>query len=223
MRRAREQGFTLIELVVALSLFAVILTLAFGGLRFGARAWDTGNERSAQLSELRVAHRVVTRMLGRMFPMAAGTGGDVRYVFEGAGDRVRFVAYMPPYPDVAGPYEITLTAARTRDGTELRLSRIPFIADRDRAPPKATAQETVVFRTPHRIEFAYYDPGDKDQEGAWVPRWDDTERMPARLRLRLRAGADEDAPWPAFVVRLAIDMDTACLQPKPEGLCRLRK
>ena len=43
---ARAAGFTLVELVVALSMVTVMTVLLFSGLRLGARVWDTVEQRT---------------------------------------------------------------------------------------------------------------------------------------------------------------------------------
>jgi len=41
MTASRERGFTLIELVLALSIVAAMLAIVFGGLRVAIRAWQS--------------------------------------------------------------------------------------------------------------------------------------------------------------------------------------
>ena len=48
-------GFTLIELIIALALIALITLLLFSGLRLGARAWDGVDALSERHAELRTA------------------------------------------------------------------------------------------------------------------------------------------------------------------------
>ena len=40
-----EEGFTLLELVVTLTILTIIVVLAFGAFRLGIKAWETGDER----------------------------------------------------------------------------------------------------------------------------------------------------------------------------------
>ena len=47
MRRRAPSGFTLIELVLALSIVAIMVTMLFSGLRVGLRAWQSGEDRAA--------------------------------------------------------------------------------------------------------------------------------------------------------------------------------
>jgi prepilin-type N-terminal cleavage/methylation domain-containing protein len=42
-RRATEHGFTLLELLVAITLLGLLMAALFGGLRLGARVWETAD------------------------------------------------------------------------------------------------------------------------------------------------------------------------------------
>ena len=47
----RNAGFTLVELLVAITLLALVSAALFGGLRFGARAWESATSRIARCSK----------------------------------------------------------------------------------------------------------------------------------------------------------------------------
>ncbi len=219
----RADGFTLLELLVALTLMGFILALAFGGLRFGAKAWQSGNRVIERLSEFQVTHRVVTRILSQAFPLVLQNGVKPRYAFEGTAAGVSFVAFMPHYPDVAGPHIIRLEIVRTERGNELRMKRAPFAPSADGLKLADADEDVPLFETPHPIAFSYFNAIGESGDGEWLDHWDDDKQMPALVRLRVTAPDDEGPVWPDLVARLVINMDSTCLIANAEGLCRLRK
>jgi len=60
-RLAQEAGFTLLEVVVAVALFAVVSTLAYGGLAAVLRSREQLSEASAQLAQLQLAMQMFER------------------------------------------------------------------------------------------------------------------------------------------------------------------
>lgn len=224
-RRLNAAGFTLLEVMVALTLMAFVVVLAFGGLRFGAKAWESGERTAGRLSELQVAHRVVTRILSRAYPLALLDRDEPRYAFEGTAEAVRFVAFMPHYPDVAGPYIVNLEIIQNKRGNELRFKRAPFNATtRTLQLEEETDEDAFLFETPHRMAFSYFEADEDGAGGRWLESWElNDEKVPALVRLRVFAQDDDGRVWPDLVARLAIDMDIACIASGAEGLCRLRK
>ena len=85
-----NRGFTLIEVLVSLSIMALITGVAFSGLSVGIDSWERGTRRIQELDR-RVS---VERLLGRQLPLA--TVG----VFEGNSGTLEFVA---PYSLANGP------------------------------------------------------------------------------------------------------------------------
>ena len=72
-----EGGFTLLELLAALTVLAVLMTMMFGGLRFGARVWETGDRGLRGLAELQTASGFIRRQIAQAVPADPGSGGQV--------------------------------------------------------------------------------------------------------------------------------------------------
>ena len=51
MRANGERGFTLLELLIAMTLLGLLMLGLFGGLRLGARVWEAGDARAAYEAE----------------------------------------------------------------------------------------------------------------------------------------------------------------------------
>ena len=69
MRRRGDRGFTLIELVLALTIVALMLTILFSSLRVGLRAWQRGEERAEALQYSRSMSQLVELALGGAYPL----------------------------------------------------------------------------------------------------------------------------------------------------------
>jgi len=109
VRRRAEQGFTLLELVLALSIVAVMLTILFGGLRVGLRAWQRGEERAEALEHARSLGQVIEQTLAGVYAFQGriDTNTQARILFEGEAEKVSLVTVSPP---LALPGAIAFTA-----------------------------------------------------------------------------------------------------------------
>lgn len=75
-------GFTLLELIVALAIFAVLSVMAYGGLRTVLETREQSELQAAQLTELQMAFTLLARDIEQALP---------RYIRDGFGDR------QPPF------------------------------------------------------------------------------------------------------------------------------
>jgi len=112
----KARGFTLLEVVLAMSLLAVGLALALGVLRGATRA--TGNaEATAQRGErLRAVQGFLRRQVGGALPIAMeidGTTGEA-HVIAGDADKLELVASMPGYLSRGGRAALPAPPAHPR-------------------------------------------------------------------------------------------------------------
>ena len=57
------RGFTLIELIIALMLLALMAAVLFGSLSLAARSWDGGEAKAVEVSEMRQTQQFLREQL----------------------------------------------------------------------------------------------------------------------------------------------------------------
>ncbi len=183
MRRS-ERGFTLLELVLALSIVAAMLAIVFGGLRVGIRAWQRGEERSESLQHARSLAALLSQSLGGTLaylgPAAAGVQQEV--LFQGEPDKLSFVTVSPPFP-LSAPIVFTAVTLSVDEGER------PGFAIREKALPNEDPFEqgtpVLVDPTLTAVRFRYL----RDAEGSWEDRWDGAQErsLPRAVEVTLTA------------------------------------
>jgi len=161
MRRAK--GFTLVEVVLALSIAAAVLVMVFGGLRMALAAWSKGEARAARLDHARGVLVLFERALDGAFPYRYVPEGrrEPRLLFEGRPDRVTFATLAPPFP--AGTIAFTaISLSSETTGLTLRQHVLPNPLPLDHVPPAPAAPQTPAAR------FRYLG----EEPGAWQDEWD---------------------------------------------------
>jgi general secretion pathway protein J len=200
-----ERGFTLLELLVSMTLLALVLGLLFGGLRTGTRVWEEGARRGDDLARLQVVHGFLRRQLGALQPLAQRERTLApRSTFSGALEEVSFTGFLPAHFGLAG-FQMIVVGMVEDDGRHLGVWWYAFDPDRDLPTRLPEEQQTLLIEDVEEVKFAYYGaPGNRD-EPQWNDRWDDMERPPQLIRLRVAFADGDSRYWPEFVVRPAID------------------
>jgi prepilin-type N-terminal cleavage/methylation domain-containing protein len=179
MRRRGAAGFTLIEVVIALTLVAALLAIMFSGLRVGLAAWRQGDARAEQLQRVRSLNQLLVRAIGGAHPYRVDAAGPdpAPPAFQGERDRLTFVTARPPVP-LAAPLAFTAVSLSLEDtGLTIREAALP-----SRAPFGALVP---VLADPgvSAMQLRYLRGADR----TWAERWDGAaeQELPAAVEITL--------------------------------------
>jgi general secretion pathway protein J len=179
MSRRPASGFTLIEVVIALSLVAALLAITFGGLRVGMAAWRRGDVRAEHLQRVRSLNQLLVRAVGGAHPYQVEAAGQepAPPAFEGERDRLALVTARPPVP-LAAPIAFTAVTLSPEDaGLTIREGALP---NRDLF---AGLAPVLVDPTVAGLRFRYL----RGEDRTWAERWDAAaeQALPAAVEVTL--------------------------------------
>ena len=182
MRHGRQRGFTLIEIVIALSIVGALLVIMFGGLRVGLAAWRRGEDRAELLEHERNVDQMVDRAVTGSYLYNPGTtpASQPGILFEGEPDRLAFVTVAPPVPP-------SVPIAFTAVTISLETGATPGLAIRQKALPNSDPFEAVppAFVDPAvtALRFRYL----REVGADWEERWDATKEkgLPVAVEVML--------------------------------------
>jgi len=201
----RAAGFTLVELLLALTLMSMLLALTYGGMRAATRATDKGQQVLEDSSRIRMAHQFVRRQLTQMLPLAwaAGETPEERVIFQGDARSIRFVAPMPGYLGFGGPQVQELFFEDGEQGMELVLTHALL-----QGFDEAWMQEQEPIFLLGEISDARFAFLALDENGAptqWVDRWDQPSVLPAAVSLEIEFEEDVYIRWPLLATSVRVD------------------
>jgi general secretion pathway protein J len=195
-------GTTLIELLVALSLLALIAVLLLGGMRLGLRVWDSGGDRQAFEQRVERTDAFLRQLLGqagRAAPEVTIAGANesgatpqpiVRAGFQGEADRLHFIALLPYQLGSDGKYEFELVRHSSADGGNLVLGWRRNIGSAGEADQPT---QTVLLGDVRYLHFAYFGHLTNEAGSAWHDRWADPTGLPALIRLDMSLALGQEA------------------------------
>jgi prepilin-type N-terminal cleavage/methylation domain-containing protein len=201
VRPARERGFTLVELIIALAIVGSLLLVAFGGLRVAVSAWRRGDEHTETQQHTRSLSITLARALSAAYPYRAARrqGETPVFLFGGKADRVEFVTPASPFPAAA---PVAFTAVVIELGTTDDNRRLLVVRQRILPNEEPFLQSRIVFEDPYITTLAL---GYLSETGNWQDEWDAEQEtsLPRAIKLTLGTAKGEGARgFPAMTIAL---------------------
>ncbi|MDH4233467.1 MAG: prepilin-type N-terminal cleavage/methylation domain-containing protein [Nitrospirota bacterium] len=204
----KNKGFTLIELVISITLSVVIIVILLAAMRLAYKSQAKGSERVDITQRTRILGDRLTWLIRGAYPFFVNKADEQKLFFEGESDRIGFVttsvdSYGKGPEDSAGLKWVTVFA--DRDGLKIR-EKVFFLEDVfDDEGGKVYLLDPGV----KKLEFEYYDvPEDEkqgEQTGDWVSEWDPDEKkyIPAAVKFRITfEHEDKTVEMPEIIARI---------------------
>jgi len=200
----RAAGFTLLELMVTLTLLSLLSLLLFGGLRLGARAWDHSEARGAGMDELHVVQNLLRREIEQAYPYYVTTDPVHPTVdFSGTASEIDLLAPAPQAMAAPGRARIAVTALR--DGS-LAMRARSELSDSRRDGWSETLLSGLA-----GVRFSYFGTDDPRIAPTWRDHWTGAKTLPRLVRIDVRFAKGDGRMWPDFIVAPRIEADANCV------------
>jgi general secretion pathway protein J len=205
----RIAGFTLIELMVALLLLALMSSILYGSLSLSATSWDRGEAKAEQAGDMRQTAEFLRQALAAEHPLRLHKAVDQPLVFAGASDSLAFAGATPGR--VGGGIYYFRIALAGGESSKLLLSRTIPDYSALKAPSFDAADASVLADGIAQLKFSYFgrDADANDAvEPTWRDRWEDPQILPLLVRMDVKTA--QGASWPTLVVEPRIAPEAGC-------------
>lgn len=188
------RGFTLVELLVALTLTGLVTMLAYGGLHVALRSWEAAEQRQQEMELRYLTQSLLRRLLESPQSISVRDDDGVQQVaFSGDEEQVIFVAYLPALDNSEQLYWVQLVQDKqlTAKGPawQLELRYMPFVEMEELnwfllADTLASLgeRELLIDGLPKAWNFGYLERR-RDGELDWHTQWRQQPGLPVLLRL----------------------------------------
>lgn len=193
----RTRGFSLVELLLAVTLLAAGLALAFATLRNATGASERAEAQAQRGERLRAVQSFLRTEIGAAMPvpLAAPEPGEDPVVFEVTSDRLRFVAPMPGYLSRGGPHVLEFRLVPGPGGRRLEFQHALLMPEGPLAPERPPE---VLLEGIADARFAVRSIQPDGSPGPWRSDGVRGVFLPRLVRLEL-AFSDPHLAWPDFV------------------------
>lgn len=198
-----NHGFTLIEVLIAMTLLSLMVVLLFSSLTIGAKSWEQGEKKIADVNEVAVVQQFFNHHLAHATPQwnDFDPEKDRVFSFQGKKQSLQFVSTFPASAERAGLQLFELELKKKQKQRFIAVTLTPFF-------PLAEGEEWFedsieLVRDVARLEFSYFGLNDETGEYVWQSEWLDKEQQPRLVKILLEL--DDGRYLPEMVVSLNVD------------------
>lgn len=229
----KNTGFTLLELIISLTIIAIIVTVVQNGFHISTRAWEKGETAVDRLQAYRFGLELIQAQLSSASPMPAteNVGEASDSVFTGDESSMEFSARTSLIPGIpSGMVRVWYRVDKAEDGGKT----LSFMEERFFSSPSLTGQDRPAEKDWHvllsgikDLAFDYLPsiPTDdetgetplvyltlspeiqSDETSLWQSSWESTQQRSLPLAVRVRFQADEKSAPLYLVVPVGRGLD----------------
>lgn len=199
-------GFTLLELLVAMTVVSLLATSVLFSWRVASSAWQKVNNRLETDRTILATYQLLQEQMAAMIPYPARTlQGTRELFFQGEPDAARFVSrYSLARRARSGLYAIEYQVEQETDGSKQLLLRETPLTGSDALsevllgaeigpegkilkfrPFERDSQVVVLFENLQECRFEYYRPGAGQELEGWVEQWRPRQdELPRAMRIQ---------------------------------------
>jgi general secretion pathway protein J len=201
-----QTGFTLLEMLVAVTLLAIFAVALAGALRFGIRAEDHVSGTVFTEGRFARAESFLRERIGHAEPIWIPSTGRGHVAFRGDQTSMEFWAPTPQSLGGIGFIQYKLTTGQSTRALRL-LSQVVQQATDGRAEPLAS---TVLLDDVSELHFSYFGRMDKGEGSTWQQAWIDRTTLPQLIAVQAQSRGWGAASHLRLVIHPRIDIDAAC-------------
>lgn len=198
-QRNTNAGFTLIEVLIAMTLLGVMVVLLFTSMKICADSWQKGEDKISQVNDTAVVYQFFQHHVGSAKPVWNDFSEDNQdFAFQGKSQELQFVSAFPASAKKSGLQLFSLNLIKDDDGQRLQVSIIPFY-------PVAKGEEwrkeeVTLLEHVRNFSLSYFALDESQTEGAWQEDWLEQETLPRLVRIKIET--EDGSYWPEMIIPL---------------------
>lgn len=203
MKVTKFKGFTLIEVLIGMTLLSLMVVLLFSSLTIGAKSWEQGEKKIAEVNEIAVIEQFFNHYLAHAIPQWNDFNPDDERIFsfQGTKQSLQFVSAFPASAERAGLQLFKLELKEKNKKHFINVELTPFFPVTENE--SFFEDDISLIENVAAFELSYFGVNDETGELSWQSEWLNKEQQPQLVKIFLEL--DDERYIPEIVVRLNVD------------------
>jgi len=206
----RQRGFTLIEVLIAMTLLSIMVVLLFSSLRICAQSWEQGENKISEVNEAAVVYGFFQRHLSSAIPLwndftgkgsAGGATPDQQnnkaFSFQGNRQSLQFVSV---FPASAGRSGMQLFSVAPDNEHAVKVTLTPFFPATEGEDWRK--EEVTLLKQVSDFSLAYFGDAEGLGEYRWHEQWLEKNTQPSLVKITI--STENGLFWPEMVIAVKI-------------------
>ncbi len=208
----RQRGFTLIEVLIAMTLLSIMVVLLFSSLRICAQSWEQGETKISEVNEVAVVYGFFQRHLASAIPLwddfseqktsgtlapAPAARDNKNFSFQGSRQSLQFVSV---FPASAGRSGMQLFSIAPDNEQSLKVTLTPFFPTNEGEDWQQ--EEVVVLKQVSEFSLAYFGDAEGSGEERWHEQWLEKSTQPSLVKITI--STENGIFWPDMIIAVKI-------------------
>ena len=188
MKKKQIDGFSILELIVTMTLLSIIVVTISGGIHFGQRVWEA-DKSSESIDEIETTLSTLKLLFEKTYPAISfvqnSPTAPPQIQFNGKKDDCIFVALSEGAAQWGGLNIVDITTEQTPTGLNL-VAKTAIYRTRDGLNPNNNDPRTsVILRDLSYLHFSYFGLGDDQKVANWMDSWFNFPTLPKLIKISI--------------------------------------
>ena len=201
--RPASSGFTLIEVLIALTLLSIMVVLLFTTLKICADSWEKGENKINDVNQIAVVYNFFQHHLATAKPLSTTTAlGEKTLSFQGQTQSLQFVSSFPASAGKLGLQLFSITLLEEDNNQYINVSLVPFVTSSDDEDEPRKKEEVTLINHVSSLKLAYFVTEDIVSQGTWSDEWVNKETLPKLVKINITLA--NGMFWPEMIFDLKV-------------------
>lgn len=192
-----QNGFTLIELTIAITLLALMVILLYGSFYLSERAVAKAQARADESQSLRTFEQFLGGYIRSAYPYRASPR-DAAIYFNGDDRSIEFISSLSTSLGGRGMSRVTIFSELVGNrGATLTLEEEMPVRVGDKGGGGGYRNSLVLAEGLRGLRFEYLDSDPQKEDETWLDEWNGRQKraLPRAVRLVYRGDGGRDISW----------------------------